>query len=185
MPEDILNDARSKMSKAVQVVDHELGSLRTGRANIHMLDPVQVNMYGNMMPLNQLATISTPDAATIMIQPWDKGALGPIEKAILQANIGLTPNNDGKLIRLNVPPLTEDTRKEMVRRSHQIAEDGRIAIRNVRRQANEEVKKREKESLLTEDERVKALERVQKLTDQQIADVDQHLKRKEDEIMNV
>ncbi len=185
MAEDILKDARAKMQRAVEVVDHELGALRTGRANPHMLDAIEVNMYGNMMPINQLATVSTPDASTVAIQPWDKGALAAVEKAILQANIGMTPNNDGKVIRLHVPPLTEETRKEMVKKSHHVAEEGRVAIRNVRRHANDEIKKREKDGLVTEDERVKFMDRTQKLTDEFIAKVEEHLKHKEEEIMKI
>ncbi len=185
MSEALFKEAQSKMHKALEVVDHEMGALRTGRANIHMLDGIQVNMYGNMMPINQLATVNTPDATSIAIQPWDKNALGPIEKAILQANIGITPNNDGKLVRLNVPPLTQETRKDMVKRAHHIAEEGRVAVRNVRRHYNDEIKKQEKDHKITEDEREKFIVRIQKLTDDSIAEVDKHLKGKEDEIMKV
>ncbi len=185
MPEALFKDATEKMNKAIEVLDHELGALRTGRASVHMLDGVQANIYNNMMPLNQIATISTPDASTVMIQPWDKNSLGPIEKAILQANIGMTPNNDGKLIRLHVPPLTEETRREMVKRAHALAEEGRVAIRNVRRHVNDDIKKRNKDGSITEDEQTRLLDRIQKLTDEHIAQVEKHLKGKEEEIMKV
>lgn len=185
MSEALFNEAKAKMRKAIEVVDHDLGSLRTGRANVHMLDGVQVNVYGNMMPINQIATVNTPDATSIAIQPWDKNNLGPIEKAILQANIGITPSNDGKLVRLNIPPLTQETRKDMVKRAHHIAEEGRVAIRNIRRHSNDEIKKEEKDHKITEDDRDKLIERIQKLTDETIAEVDKRLKLKEDEIMKV
>ncbi|HOR29024.1 MAG TPA: ribosome recycling factor [Candidatus Sumerlaeota bacterium] len=185
MLEALLKEAREKMDKAVQVVDHDLSALRTGRATIHLLDGISVAMYGQEQPINQLATVSTPDAQTIAIQPWDRSALGPIEKAILQANIGLTPNNDGKIIRLNVPPLTEETRRDVVKRAHAIAEEGRIAIRNIRRHVNDTLKKSEKEAGVSEDEKKRLLDQVQKLTDEHIKQVDEHMAAKEAEIMKV
>ncbi|MCE5228481.1 ribosome recycling factor [bacterium] len=185
MSEVLFKEAQAKMRKALEVVDHEMGALRTGRANTHMLDGIEVNVYGNMMPINQIATVNTPDATSIAIQPWDKNNLGPIEKAILQANIGITPSNDGKLVRLNIPPLTQETRKDMVKRAHHIAEEGRVAVRNVRRHYNDEIKKQEKDHKITEDDRDKFIERVQKLTDDSILEIDKHLKAKEDEIMKV
>src|SRR5690242_6522038 len=133
MLDKITKESEEKMKKALQVVEHELGGLRTGRASVQLVDRVRVSVYGQESPLAAVATVSTPDASTIMIQPWDKGVLGAIEKAILQANIGLTPNNDGKVIRLSVPALTQETRKEMVKKAHGIAEEGRVAVRNIRR----------------------------------------------------
>ena len=185
MLEDLIKETREKMDKAAQVVDHELGTLRTGRASLHMLDGILVNMYGTESPINQLATVSTPDASTISIQPWDKNALGPIEKAILQANIGITPNNDGKLIRLNVPPLTEETRKELVRKAHHIAEEGRVAVRNIRRHTNDEIKKHEKSHEIAEDDCRRLLDEVQKKTDEHTKIIDEHMSAKEKEIMTV
>jgi ribosome recycling factor len=183
--EQIIKEAMEKMSKAVEVVDHELGSLRTGRASPHLLDGVKANIYEAETPLNQVANISTPDGSTILISPWDKNALKAIEKAILVANIGLTPSNDGKVIRLTIPPLTEQTRKDLVKRAHAIAEEGRIAIRNVRRHVNDEAKRNEKTLGLTEDETKKMHDEVQKLTDEHIKRVDEHLSKKEKEIMTV
>ena len=183
--ESILKDATDKMHKAVEVVKHELDTLRTGRASTHILDGIRVPMYGAESPVNQLATISTPDAHMIVIQPWDKSAVGPIEKAILQANIGLTPNNDGQVVRLNIPPMTEQTRKEMVKRANHIAEEGRVAIRNVRRHANDEIKKAEKNHDVPEDESKRLLDKVQKLTDDNIRQIDQVTAAKEKEILTV
>lgn len=185
MINEFLKEADDKMGKAVQVVDHELSGLRSGRASVHLVDPVKVSIYGNESPINMLATISTPDASTIMIQPWDKNALPAIEKAILQANIGLTPNNDGKVIRLNVPALTQETRKEMVKRAQKIAEEGRVAVRNVRRHINDEVKKKEKDHAIPEDDAKKLVEQIQKKTDDTIKKIDGLLAGKEKEIMTV
>jgi ribosome recycling factor len=146
---------------------------------------VRVPVYGQESGLAQIATLSTPDASTIMIQPWDKGVLGAIEKAILQANIGLTPNNDGKVIRLSVPALTQETRKDMVKKAHGIAEDGRVAVRNIRRHTLEDIKKKEKDKAVSEDDSKKAQEQVQKKTDEYIKKIDGVLAAKEKEIMTV
>ena len=146
--EEIQKEATEKMNRAVEVVDHELGALRTGRASTHLLDGVKVDMYGSQSPVNQLANISTPDASSILISPWDKAALKPMSREFFQANIGFTPSNDGKVIRLTLPAMTEQTRKELVKRAHGIAEEGRVAIRNVRRKVNDEVKANEKKLAL-------------------------------------
>jgi ribosome recycling factor len=185
MLEALMKDSEARMHKASEVVKHELDTLRTGRASTHMLDAVRVPMYDAESPVNQLATISTPDAHTIMIQPWDKSALGPIAKAILQANIGFTPNNDGQVIRLNISPMTEETRKEMVKRAHGIAEEGRVAVRNIRRHANDEIKKGEKNHEIPEDESKHLLDKVQKQTDEHIKKIDELAAAKEKEIMTV
>jgi ribosome recycling factor len=185
MLEAILKDATEKMHKAVEVFKHEQDTLRTGRASVHLLDGVRVSMYGNESPVNQVATVSTPDAHTVVIQPWDKGALGAIEKAILAANIGLTPTNDGAVVRLNIPPMTEQSRKEMVKRLGHLAEESRVAIRNVRRHANDEIKKAEKKSGLSEDEIKRITDKVQKLTDENIKQVDAVASAKEKEILKV
>lgn len=182
---DIYKSAQEKMQKAIEAVDHEFNTLRTGRASTALLDGLQANMYGSQMPLKQLASISTPDARSLYIQPFDKNALQPIEKAILQANIGLTPNNDGKAIRLNIPPLTEERRKELVKIAKKMAEEGRVSIRNIRRHANEEIKKTEKSHEITEDDRTKATQKVQEMTDKFIKEVDSLLARKEKEVMEV
>lgn len=185
MLDKLLKETEDKMDKAVQVTEHELQSLRTGRASVHLLDGITVPMYGTENPINQIATVSTPDASTIMIQPWDQSALPAIEKAILQANIGLTPSNDGRVIRLNIPPMTEESRKTMVKRAHEIAEEGRIAVRNVRRHANDDVKKSEKSNDITEDESKRLHDQIQKKTDQHVERIDNLLKKKEEEIMTV
>lgn len=183
--EQIVKDAAAKMAKALEVVQNDLDTLRTGRASTHVLDGITAQMYGGQSPLNQLANISTPDGTTILIAPWDKSALKPIEKAILEANIGLTPSNDGKAIRLNIPPLTEQTRKDLVKRAHTIAEETRVAVRNVRRNVNDEVKRNEKELALAEDETKKLHEQIQKMTDEHIKKIDELLAKKEKEIMTV
>jgi ribosome recycling factor len=185
MLEAMLKEGEAHMNKAIEAVKHGLDSLRTGRASTRLLDGVHVPLYGTDNPINQIATVSTPDAHSIMIQPWDKGALGAIEKAILQANLGLTPGNDGQVIRLNIPPMTEQTRKDMVKRAHALAEEGRVATRNVRRHLNDDVKKIEKNKEIPEDDAKKATEKVQKATDATIAKIDALLAAKEKEIMTV
>jgi ribosome recycling factor len=185
MVEALIKELDDKMNKAIEVVEHELNTLRTGRASVHMLDGVKVSIYGTENSINQLATVSTPDASTIQIQPWDKNALGAIEKAILQANIGITPSNDGKLVRLNVPQLTEQTRKDMVKQAHKISEEGRVAVRNVRRHVIDEVKKLEKDHALSEDDSRRRQEQIQKKTDDFIKKIDGLLAAKEKEIMTV
>lgn len=185
MMEALVKESDDKMDKAINVVEHELGALRSGRASVHLVDGVKVSLYGTESPVNQLGTVSTPDGSTIMIQPWDKNALAAIEKAILQANIGLTPNNDGKVIRLHVPALTQETRKEMIKRAHAIAEEGRIAVRNVRRHINDQIKKGEKDSKVTEDESKKLQDTIQKKTDEHIKKIDGLLAAKEKEVMIV
>lgn len=185
MLDKLLEDTEQKMDKAVGAADRDLKALRTGRASTVMVEGVTVTAYGSETPLNQMATVSTPDAATIVIQPWDPGQLETIEKALMAANIGMTPNNDGKLIRLNVPALTEETRKEMVKKAHQAAEHGRVAVRNIRRHANDEVKKIEKEHEINEDERKRHLDKIQKKTDGHVKKIDELLAQKEEEIMQV
>jgi len=185
MLEDLFKDAEAKMDKAVNSVDHELQTLRTGRASVDSVDGVTVSAYGSDTPLNQVATVSTPDAATILVQPWDQGLLASVEKGLLAANLGMTPNNDGKIIRLNVPPMTEESRKLMVKKGHDLAEHGRIAVRNVRRHSNDEIKKNEKNHDISEDERKRFLDRMQKITDAHTKKIDELLQKKEKEIMHV
>jgi ribosome recycling factor len=181
----IFKEAQEKMHKAVEAVDHEFSTLRTGRASIALVDNIHVDAYGVSMPLKQVAQINTPDARTILITPYDKGQMGAIEKAILAANIGLTPNNDGKVIRLTIPPLTEERRKELVKVAKKMAEDGRIAVRNVRRHSNEEIKKTEKHHEITEDDRTRSTHKVQEITDKYVKEIDDLLARKEKEVMEV
>ena len=179
----ILDDMAKQMDKALQSLKGELGKLRTGRASTTLLDAIHVDYYGSSVPLQQVANVTTPDARTLQVAPWDAGSLGAIEKSILAANIGLTPMNDGKLIRISLPPLTEERRKEMVKGVKKMGEETKIAARNLRRDANEAIKKKEKE--VSEDEIQKAMEAIQKKTDEKIADVDKLIAAKEKEVLTV
>lgn len=180
----LLDETRQHMQKALEHFEFELSKIRAGRASSAMLDGIEVEAYGQRSPLNQLANISTPDAKTITIQPWDGSVLQPIEKAILMANIGLNPQNDGKIIRLNVPALTEERRKDLVKQSKHEAENCRVSLRTVRRDANEKVKKMQKDGL-PEDTAKKAEADIQNLTNDFTAKIEKHLEVKEKEIMTV
>jgi len=182
---DILNQSEKKMEKAVQNLSKELASVRAGRANPALLDKVQVDYYGVQTPLNQLANISAPEPRLLVIQPWDKSALENIEKAILKSDLGLTPNNDGNIIRIAIPQLTEERRKELVKVVKKMAEDCRVAIRNIRREANEEIKNKEKSGEISQDESRRLQDNVQELTDKYIEKVNEVLAVKEEEIMEV
>jgi len=181
----IYKDSEEKMKKALQQLDHEFGSLRTGRASMHLLDDINVQAYGTAQPLKAVASLSTPDAHTILITPWDKNQVDAIEKAILASNIGLTPNNDGSVIRLNVPPLTEERRMELVKLAHKMAEDARVAIRNIRRGAKDAFKKLNKDKKVSDDEQSVALDEIQERTDKHIKKIDEHLAAKEKDIMEI
>ncbi|MDP2209574.1 MAG: ribosome recycling factor [Bacteroidota bacterium] len=185
MVKDILRETENKMKKAVEVVRQEFIKIRSGKATTTLLDGIKVDYYGSIMPLNQVGTVGTPDIRMITVTPWDKGMIGPIEKAILAANIGLNPANDGTVIRLPVPPLNEERRKELVKLIKKFAEDGKVALRNVRRDANEHLKKSEKEEHFSEDERKRGEEDVQKLIDKHIKEIDSLVTHKEKEIMEV
>lgn len=179
----LLNEAKANMQKAIDHLEFELGRIRAGRANPAMLDSVNVDYYGTFTPLNQVSSVTTPDARTLQIQPWEKSMLTPIEKAITMANLGFNPQNDGTVIRINIPPLTEERRKELVKKTKAESEHGKVSIRNIRRDANEHIKKEAKS--IPEDV-VKGLEdQIQKMTDQFIAMVDKHLEAKEKEIMTI
>lgn len=182
---EVFKQAQEKMSKAVESVDHDFSSLRTGRASVALIDNIQIEAYGSRMPLKQMATISTPDARTLMIQPFDKNTAGPIEKALMGANLGMTPTNDGKVIRMSVPPLTEERRKELIKVAKKMAEDGRVSVRNIRRHANDEIKKTEKLHEITEDDRTRATKQVQEITDKYIKEIDDLLARKEKDLIEV
>lgn len=182
---EILAQGEEPMKKTLERMKGELASIRTGRASTALLDAVRAESYGTMMPLNQLANMSTPDAKTIEIRPWDISQLQSIEKAILKSDIGLTPQNDGKIIRLTVPKLTEDRRKEIMKGIHKQSEDFKIAIRNERRQIVEKIKQAEKDKKIAEDERKKAEAESQKLTDLYIKKIDELLAMKEKEVMEV
>lgn len=180
-----LSEVESTMQKAIESTQRAFNTIRTGRANTSLLDRVMVEYYGTPTGLKSLATINTPDASTITIQPFDKGSLTLIEKAISLSDIGLTPNNDGQMIRLNVPPLTSDRRKEFVKMAGKLAEDGRISIRNVRRDAVDSIRKQEKNSEISQDESRDLQDEVQKLTDKYTARVDELLAEKEKDITTV
>ncbi|HHX73302.1 MAG TPA: ribosome recycling factor [Firmicutes bacterium] len=185
MLEEIYRDAGERMEKAVAVLKQDLASLRAGRATPALLDKIMVDYYGSQMPINQLANISVPEPRLLVVQPWDKKAVADIERAIMKSDLGLTPNSDGTVIRLPIPQLTEERRKELVKVCKKKAEDGRVAIRNIRRDANDELKRLEKAHEITEDEYRKAQEEIQKITDKMIAAVDKVLAEKEKEIMEV
>ncbi len=176
---------QEKMDKALKVLDHELKGLRTGRASVNLLDSVTVEAYGDRMPLSQVASLTTPDARTINVQVWDKSMVSSVEKAITVANLGLTPSSDGQLIRLPIPALTEERRKELAKLAHKYGEDTKISLRNIRRDGNEELKKMEKDNIIAKDEHHSLAEQVQKLTDEYSNKVDSSIKQKEQEIMTV
>lgn len=180
-----LAEIESQMQKSIEATQRSFNTIRTGRANAAILDRVMVEYYGTPTPLKSLAGINTPDASTITIQPYDRGALNLIEKAISLSDIGLTPNNDGSTIRLNIPPLTSDRRKELVKVAAKFAEEGKVAIRNIRRDAIDAVRKQEKNSEVPEDESRDIQENIQKLTDKYIAKVDTLLAEKETDILKV
>ncbi|ADO56101.1 MULTISPECIES: ribosome recycling factor [Paenibacillus] len=184
MPQSVKKSAEERMQKAIQALQRDLSSLRAGRATPALLDRVQVEYYGAMTPVNQLANINTPDSRTLMIQPWDKSSLADIERAIQKSDLGLTPSNDGNTIRLSIPALTEERRTDLVKLTKKSGEEAKIAIRNIRRDANDDIKKMEK-SDISEDESRKHQEDIQKTTDKFIAEVDKVLAAKEKEIMEV
>ena len=176
---------KEEMQNAFLYLEKELDKIRAGKANVKMLDTVKVDYYGTPTPLAQVASLSTPDPKQIVIQPWEKSMIGPIEKAILAANLGVTPQTDGRVLRITIPELNEERRKEIVKVAKKQAEDQKIVMRNVRRDANEAVKKLEKDKKITEDERDQGLEKIQKATDDGIAKIDAELKTKEAEVMAV
>jgi ribosome recycling factor len=176
-------NARTKMDKVLADLQHEVAQFRTGRANIGLLDSVRVDYFGTPTPLNQVAQLHVPEPALITVQPWDHSIINAIEKGIRIADLGLNPSNDGKIIRIPVPPLTEDRRRELAKKLSHVAEERRVALRNIRRDANEHLKKLFKDKVISEDEERQALDVTQKLTDAQIAKVDQVAKAKEKEIL--
>jgi ribosome recycling factor len=182
---EVYTQLKSRMDKAVEDFRSNLAAARTGRATVHMLDPVRVPAYGSEMPLNQVATVHAPEAQMLTVQPYDPSIMGDIEKAIRSAGLGLNPQNDGKMIRIPVPPLTEERRREMVKHLNKILEDHRTAVRNVRRDGNDAIKKAMKDKKITEDEERRALEEIQKLTDDEIKKMEELCKAKEKELMKV
>ncbi len=180
-----LAELEDHMQKSVEATQRMFNSVRTGRASASLLDRIAVDYYGSETPLRSLANISTPDSSTIAIQPYDRSSLAQIEKAILMSDLGLTPNNDGSTVRLNIPPLTTDRRKELVKTVAKLAEEGKVAIRNIRRDAIDAVKKQGKNGDLSEDQVKDSQEQIQKLTDKYIAKIESHLAEKEKDILTV
>jgi len=176
---------RTRMEKAVEDFRKELAAIRTGRASVHMLDSVNVDYYGTAMPLNQIAQVHAPEAQLITVQPFDPSSLGTIEKAIRAADLGLNPMNDGKLIRVPVPPLTEERRRDLVKHLHKVLEDHRTAVRNIRRDGNELIKKSLKDKKIAEDDERRSLDEIQKLTDDEIKKMEDMAKAKEKEILEI
>ena len=186
-PDAILQETKRRMHASVEALKKEMATIRTGRANASLLDNVHVDYYGSVVPLNQLATISVPEAGMLVVQPFDKSAIKAVETAILKSDLGINPGNDGNVIRLPIPPLNEERRRDLVKVVSRMGEEIKTAIRNVRRDANEDVKKLEKDKTapLGEDAAKKALEQIQKLTDESIKEVDDVVKHKDAEIMHI
>jgi ribosome recycling factor len=180
----VLKDLDSRMTAALDVLAREFASVRTGRASTALLDSVRVDYYGTPTPLSQMASLSTPDARTLVIQPWEAGQLKEIEKAITKADLGVTPANDGKVIRLTMPTPTEERRKQLVKTIGKMAEDARVAVRNIRREANDKLKALAKDKKVSEDEERRGHDQIQKTTDRFIAKIDETMKKKEQEILS-
>ncbi len=185
MLENQYKEARTRMGQAVQKLAGDLAKVRTGRASLSVFDGVKVDYYGTPTPINQVAGMANPEANLITIQPWETSMLGEIEKAILAANLGLTPSNDGNILRITIPPLTEERRKEIVKDVHKQGEGAKTAVRNIRRDVNDALKKLEKDKDISQDEMHRGLDEVQKITDQKIGDIDKMIKDKEEEVMAV
>ncbi len=185
MVEEIFEDLNERMGKSIESLKREYSRLRTGRASISLLDGIRVSYYDTPTPLNQMASLAVPEPRLIVIQPWDKTAIGDIEKAILKSELGLTPMNDGKVIRIAIPPLTEERRKELVKVARKMAEDNKVAIRNIRRDANDMLKDLKTEKEITEDDLYRSQDEVQKITDDFISQVDELCTVKEKEILEI
>ncbi|MBW2580108.1 MAG: ribosome recycling factor [Deltaproteobacteria bacterium] len=185
MVDEIFEDLKDRMGKSIESLKREYSRLRTGRASISLLDGIRVSYYDTPTPLNQMASLAVPEPRLIVIQPWDKTAIEDIEKAILKSELGLTPMNDGKVIRISIPPLTEERRKELVKVARKMSEENKVAIRNIRRDANEMLKDLKKEKEISEDDLFRSQEEVQKATDQFISQVDELCAVKEKEILEI
>jgi ribosome recycling factor len=185
--QQVLKDMEARMTSAIDALGKDFASVRTGRASTALLDPIRVDYYGNPTPISQMASVSTPDARTLVIQPWEASQLKEIEKAITKADLGIQPVNDGKLIRLTMPTPTEERRKQLVKQVGKMAEDARVAVRNVRREANDKLKAmvKDKKAPITEDEERRGHDQIQKTTDKFIARIEELLKKKEQEIMSI
>ena len=182
---DLMLEQEQRMDKSIESLKHEFASIRTGRASVALLDKIMVDYYGSPTPINQVANISVPEPRMILVAPWDKSMIGAIEKAILQSDLGLNPGNDGTAIRLTIPQLTEERRKEIVKIVHKKAEDAKVAVRNIRRDANEVLKKEEKAKTITEDDVKDGLDQIQKLTDKKIKQIDELKAVKEKDVLEV
>ncbi len=185
MLNELFKDVDHRMKMSVEHVKHELGGLRSSRASITLVEHIKVNYYGNPTPLNQVANLSVPEPRMIVIQPWEKSLTAEIEKAIMAADLGLNPANDGVMIRIPIPQLTDERRQELIRHVHKLAEDGRVGVRNVRRDANDQIKNAEKEHEISEDNSKRATSNVQEMTDKFIKEIDETVKLKEEDIMTV
>ena len=185
MLNDIYTDTQDRMDKALESLDRDYRKLRTGRASVSLVDSIRIDYYGTSTPLNQLATLTIPDPRTIMIQPWDTSVIGEVEKAILKSDLGLTPMNDGKVIRINIPPLTTERRRELVKVVKKMAEETKVAVRNIRRDANDMIKDLKKEKEISEDDQFRAQEETQRITDDMIKRIDAVYSAKEKEILEI
>lgn len=183
--DSLLLETEERMEKAVSALDRDFAKLRTGRASTALVDGIRADYYGTPTPINQMASVAVPDSRTLTIQPWDRGGMAAVEKAILKSDLGLTPINDGKIIRINIPPLTEERRRDLVKVARKYGEEAKVAVRNVRRDANDNLKKSEKDKEITEDELKRTTEEVQKLTDKFVSQVDNKCSAKEKEIMEI
>lgn len=183
--ESVIKGLEQKMKQAVEATRHELMSLRTGKATINFLEPVRVDYYGAKVPLNQVANLSVPDARMIVVSPWDPKQIPAIEKAIREANLGFNPSNDGRVVRVPVPPLTEERRKELCKKAREIGEKGKIAIRHIRHEGREILENKEKEKLISEDDKKEGFEKIQKLHDKYIEEIEKTVEKKESDIMEV
>jgi ribosome recycling factor len=180
----LMKDIESRMNGAIEMLTREFASVRTGRASAGLLETIRVDYYGTPTPVPQMASVSVPDARTLVIQPWEAGQLGAIEKAIMKSDLGLTPVNDGKVVRLTMPPLNEERRKQLAKTVHKLAEETRVAIRNIRREANDTLKALGRDRKVSEDEERRGHEQIQKTTDRYIAKIEEVLKKKEQEILS-
>jgi len=180
-----LGEARAQMDRALEALRREFGTVRTGKASPALLEMVRVDAYGSLLPLNQVGTVSVPEPRLLVVQPWDKGLIGAVEKAIRTSDLGLNPSNDGSVIRIPVPPLTEERRRDMVKILHKLAEEGRISVRQARQEANKAIKAAQQQHELSDDDAHRQLDEVQKVTDEYIARIDQMLQAKEQEVMEV
>jgi len=185
MTADLFDDAERRMKKAIEALKQDLGGIRTGRASAALVERIQVEYYGSPTPLNQVATITVPEARLLVIQPWDRKLLTDIEKAIQKSDLGINPNNDGQVIRLNIPPMSEDRRRDLVKSLHKKLDEHKVAVRNIRRDIHDKLRDREKKKEVSEDELKRSTDRLQKLTDRYIDEMDKVGKTKEQEILEV